>query len=92
MKNLTRPFIPIPADKLKHFKSRAVHVSWQRVAGMRWILKEIVGGRVRLETERTQKTLWTDASSLCYTRKSEPLIEASSEAPSEPQDPIVESK
>lgn len=68
----TRPFIQIPREELFQMKGHCVHVTWQRNAGMRWILKEIDGERVRLETQRTQKSLWTEATAVCYSRKDEP--------------------
>ncbi len=74
-RHVERPYVPIPLDKLPEMINLGVHVTWARQHGMSWILKEIQGSRVRLMAWKTGKDFWTDASSVCYTRKNEPQVQ-----------------
>ena len=63
-----RPLIRIPVEKLPEMIGHSVHAFWAQTHGMVWLLREIIGDRVRLETRKTNKTLYTGADQLCYTR------------------------
>lgn len=42
------------------------HTSWQKYAGMRFVLSEINNDKARLETRTTKKSFWTDISDLIF--------------------------
>lgn len=42
------------------------HTTWQRNKGMRFVLSEIKGDKVRLTTRNTGKDFWTNAADLIF--------------------------
>jgi hypothetical protein len=60
-------FVSIPTDKLSEMIGRPIHLRWAN-HGCVWILLEVEGEVIHLQTPKTDRILTARAVDACYTR------------------------
>lgn len=67
------PLLPIPSTELPNFIGKRIHLSWAP-PGCTWVLKQIDGNTLYLETPKTKKKLTAHARDALYIRRYEPTV------------------
>lgn len=75
----TNSFVPIPEAALPSVMGKRVHVNWARW-GCTWELIKVEGRMATLRTPKTRRIVTTDISTLFYTKKNAPAVNAVGES------------